>query len=105
MVSVCVGRCQYLLGVRSHGLCSRDQVVLSDVVLVVLVVVIAFVVLVVVIVFVGFSMCCFVDFLQGCNSLALGERFLQELLPCGQATAADFVVCRPHVLCGEALKL
>ena len=48
-MSVCVGRCQYLLGVRSHGLCSRDQVVLSDVVLVV------FVVLVVVIVFVGFE--------------------------------------------------
>ena len=54
MVSVRVGRCQYLLGVSSHGLCSTGQVVLSDVV---------FVVLVVVIVFVGFSMCCFVDFL------------------------------------------
>ena len=59
---------------------SRSQVVLSDVVLVVLVVIIVFVVLVVVIVFVGFSMCCFVGFLSGCMSLALGERFIQELL-------------------------
>ena len=62
-MSVCAGRCQYLLGASSHGLCSRGQVVLSDVVLVVLVVIIVFVVLVVVIVFVGFSMCCFVGFL------------------------------------------